>query len=127
MTEPLSPRRWLEWQWKLKRGVCPEVILEMRTPLSSEATTGSGAPLLSQPLRLCLPVGGGLALAAVVAAVPMVVVAAGGWQQGDSHTSLFCKLFLTACLFRVRAGAAPYGSVTHCLMWQLINRACCCL
>lgn len=128
MTEPINPRRCLEWQWKLKVGVCPEVILEMRTPLSSEARTGSGAPLPSQPLHLCLPWAVGSVVAAVVAAVPVVVVAAaGGQQQGDSHTSLFCKLFLTACLFRVRAGAAPYGSVTHCLMWQLISRACCCL
>lgn len=29
ITEPLSPRRWVEWQWKLQRGVCPEVILQM--------------------------------------------------------------------------------------------------
>lgn len=59
--------------------------------------------------------------------VVVALVVAAAVAAGNSHTSLFCKLFLTACLFRVRAGAAPYGSVTHCLMWQLISRACCCL
>lgn len=62
MTEPIGPQRWLEWQWKLEPGVCPEVILEMRTLLSSEARTGSGAPLPSQRLRLYLPVGVGRGL-----------------------------------------------------------------
>lgn len=94
---------------------------ETGIPLSSEARAG-WAPLPGPSLRLWLPVGGGLGGGCSAGGG-----GCGGRQQGDSHTSLFCKLFLTACLFRVRAGAAPYGSVTHCLMWQLISRACCCL
>lgn len=82
----------------------------------------------ARPLRLCLPVGGRRARGCSAGGGGGGGGGgSGGRQQGDSHTSLFCKLFLTACLFRVRAGAAPYGSVTHCLMWQLISRACCCL
>lgn len=71
--------------------------------------------------------GGGSGVGEGDRVVVVALVVAAAVAAGNSHTSLFCKLFLTACLFRVRAGAAPYGSVTHCLMWQLISRACCCL
>ena len=103
--------RQLEWWWKLGLGVCPGTIRRR-----------GWEPLPGPSLRLSLPVGVGLGGGCRAGGG-----GSGGRQQGDSHTSLFCKLFLTACLFRVRAGAAPYGSVTHCLMWQLISRACCCL
>ena len=89
-----------------------------RGPAPPETRSPGLGALLGPAPRPGLPAGGGLCGGCRAGGG-----GSGGRQQGDSHTSLFCKLFLTACLFRVRAGAAPYGSVTHCLMWQLISRA----
>lgn len=84
--------------------MCPGTICRDRIPLGSEARGGL-RPLPGPSLRLWLPVG---SPGSAVAAVP-VVVAAGGSRE--TVTPLFCKLFLTACLFRVEAGA---GTVWKC-------------
>lgn len=85
---------------------------ETGIPLSSEARAG-WEPLPGPSLRLWLPVGGRLGGGCSAGGG-----GCGGRQQGAVTPRCFVNCFSQLVCW-VRAGAAPYGSVTHCLMWQL--------